>query len=57
MTDQSPETTPISSDIKGYLATVWAWLDKPAEWFGAAVMYAPKSALLIAIALALFAVF
>lgn len=55
MTD--PETTPISTDVKGYIATAWAWLDKPAEWFGKAVMYAPKSALLIAIALALFAVF
>lgn len=56
MTDQSPETTPITEDVKGYLATAWAWLDKPAEWFGSAVMYAPKVSLLVAIALMLFAV-
>lgn len=57
MTDQSPETTPITEDVKGYLATFWGWLDKPAEWFGKAVMYAPKISLLVAALLVLFAVF
>lgn len=53
----SDETTPITEDVKGYLATFWGYLDKPAEWFGKAVMYAPKVSLLVAIALVAFAVF
>lgn len=52
-----PETTPVTEDVKGYLATAWGYLDKPAEWFGKAVMYAPKVSLLVAIGLTLFAVF
>jgi hypothetical protein len=54
MTD---ETTSVWADLKGYLAKFWGWLDKPAQWFGAAVAYAPKVSLLAAVALALFALF
>lgn len=46
------ETSSIWSDLKGYAATAWAWLDKPAEWFGAAVAWWPKLSLLVAIGLA-----
>lgn len=52
-----PETTPITEDVKGYLATFWGYLDKPAEWFGMAVMYAPKVSLLIAIGIMIAAMF
>jgi hypothetical protein len=51
------ETTSVFADIKEYAAKFWGWLDKPAQWLGAAVAYAPKCSLLAAIALALFAVF
>jgi hypothetical protein len=51
------ETTSVFADLKGYVAKFWGWLDKPAEWLGKAVMYAPKVSLLAAVALALFALF
>jgi hypothetical protein len=53
----SDETTSVFADIKEYAAKFWGWLDKPAQWFGAAVAYAPKCSLLAAVTLALFALF
>jgi hypothetical protein len=53
----SDETTSVFADIKEYAAKFWGWLDTPAQWFGAAVAYAPKVSLLAAVALALFALF
>ncbi len=48
------ETSSVWADIKEKAATAWAWLDKPAQWFGAAVAWSPKITLIIAVALALW---
>lgn len=44
----SDETVSVWSDIWAKAKTLWAWLDKPAQWFGAAVAWSPKTSLLVA---------
>ena len=50
------ETTSMLSDIFEKAKVIWAWLDKPAEWFGAGVSWWPKASLIVAIAAAAYTV-
>jgi hypothetical protein len=49
------ETTSIWSDIWTKAKTAWAWLDKPAQWLAAAVAWSPKTSLLVAAGVVIWA--
>lgn len=41
--------------FKDYFGTFTTWLEKPAQWFAAAIAWAPKTSLVVAIVLGVLA--